>query len=110
MTEEIPPPELNPCPFCGDKLAHIWTPAHSGYSVICGNGCGAEGPVMENEGRAAEAWNRRATISAELREALAAASTALQERGEFHIYQDGKVYTRAQCIALARLLDQLAAK
>jgi len=60
---DVPPPELNPCPFCGDRLAHIWTPATSGYSVICGNGCGAEGPVMENEERAAEAWNRRVGTS-----------------------------------------------
>lgn len=65
--------ELKPCPFCGDKIPHIWIPANGGYSVICGNGCGAEGPVMENEERAADAWNTRpARLTAEDREACRA--------------------------------------
>ncbi len=109
MTE----PTLLPCPFCDDKLAHIWSPAQGGYSVICGNGCGAEGPVMENEERAAEVWNKRTPapgVTEEEREAIECADTALQEVGHRLIYKDGRTYSQLEMEGHAATLRALATR
>lgn len=63
---EIPPTQLNPCPFCGEEdveLADSEVPTiHGGkkVAVFC-HGCFCEGPVAQSESDAVNLWNARST-------------------------------------------------
>ncbi|HDR9208549.1 TPA: Lar family restriction alleviation protein [Burkholderia vietnamiensis] len=50
--------ELKPRPFCGSHEVQMY----SGAFVSCLD-CGSDGPIMESDEQAAEAWNRRAPAS-----------------------------------------------
>ncbi len=47
-----------PCPFCG-ATDLIVTEISNHHAVICYDHCQAEGPWMDTEEEAVEAWNRR---------------------------------------------------
>ncbi len=46
-------------------------------------------------------------LTEEQREALEAGETVLMETGHRHVYRDGKTYSRAECIEMARVLQAL---
>ena len=57
MQSEI---ELKPCPFCGGDEIYVFpVAARRGRAAMCQK-CLAEGPYDRTNGKAAEAWNRRA--------------------------------------------------
>ena len=55
------PPELLPCPFCGDP-ARMQVDGWGGWLAGCdGHDCGVLGPARELQSEAAEVWNTRAS-------------------------------------------------
>ena len=58
----IPPEDLLPCPFCGNRDFEDWViesqPVANDTSVRC-KYCGAQGPEMPTIKEAREEWNKR---------------------------------------------------
>jgi Lar family restriction alleviation protein len=54
--------EILPCPFCGKNADVMYseTRSHFRHSVLCNDGCLAEGPIATSDQEAIALWNRRA--------------------------------------------------
>ena len=58
MPTEREEPELEPCPFCGERRGATYK-GYKWWRVECAT-CHAEGPEADTEPEAVAAWNRRA--------------------------------------------------